>query len=153
MGGGSAIMTLLDQYTRECLCIHADRSRTGEKSVKDMKRLIGLRSAPESITSDSGSEFAGQTRDVRRTKREYLRSSIEIPESQQARIIGFWTESERRISTFPLSRFSGRVTTAESQLIPCLIFRGGSRAPNLNLSAASFFGAGQNGKLLHFSLY
>jgi transposase InsO family protein len=120
MGGGSAIMTLLDQYTRECLCIHADRSRTGEKSVKDTKRLIGLRSAPESITSDSGNEFAGQTRDVRRTKREYLRSSIEILESTAS----------------PDRRVLDRV-----------------RAPNLNLSAASFFGAGQNGKLLHFSLY
>ena len=99
-------MTLLDQYTRECLCIHADRSRTGEKSVKDMKRLIGLRSAPESITSDSGSEFAGQTRDVRRTKREYLRSSIEILESTPS----------------PHHRVLDRV-----------------RAPNLKLSAISFF--------------
>jgi hypothetical protein len=65
------IAMVLDQYTRECLCIHPDRSRTGEKSVKDMKRLIGVRSAPESITSDSGTEFGGKTSYVRRTKRKY----------------------------------------------------------------------------------
>jgi putative transposase len=25
------ILTIVDQYTRECLCMHADRSQTGEK--------------------------------------------------------------------------------------------------------------------------
>jgi putative transposase len=58
------ILTVLDQYTRECLCIHADRSQTGEKVVEHMKRLVALRGAPESITSDNGSEFAGQAMDV-----------------------------------------------------------------------------------------
>lgn len=58
------ILTVVDQYTRECLCIHADRSQTGDKVVEHMKRLVGMRGAPESITTDNGSEFAGQAMDV-----------------------------------------------------------------------------------------
>ena len=54
------ILTVVDQYTRECLCVYADRSQTGEKVVQQMKRLVTLRGAPESITTDNGSEFAGQ---------------------------------------------------------------------------------------------
>lgn len=55
---------MLDQYTRECLCLHADRSQTGEKVVEHVKRLVGMRGAPESVTSDNGSEFAGQAMDA-----------------------------------------------------------------------------------------
>jgi putative transposase len=58
------ILTVVDQYTRECLCIHADCSQTGEKVVEQMKRLVGFRGVPESITTDNGSEFAGQAMDV-----------------------------------------------------------------------------------------
>ena len=57
------ILTVVDQYTRECLCAHADRSQTGEKVSEQMEHVIALRGAPESITSDNGSEFAGQAMD------------------------------------------------------------------------------------------
>jgi putative transposase len=33
------ILTVVDQYTRECLCAHADRPQTGEKVVEQMERL------------------------------------------------------------------------------------------------------------------
>ena len=58
------ILTVVDQYTRECLCAYADRSQTGEKVVEQMKRLMKLRGLPESITTDNGSEFAGQAMDA-----------------------------------------------------------------------------------------
>ncbi len=58
------ILTVVDQYTRECLCAYADRSQTGEKVVEQMKRLVKLRGVPESITTDNGSEFAGQAMDA-----------------------------------------------------------------------------------------
>ena len=58
------ILTVVDQYTRECLCIHADRSQSGEKVVEHMKRLTALRGVPESITTDNSSEFAGQAMDA-----------------------------------------------------------------------------------------
>ncbi len=54
----------VDQYTRECLCLHADRSQSGEKVVEHMRRLTAKRGVPESITTDNGSEFAGQAMDV-----------------------------------------------------------------------------------------
>jgi hypothetical protein len=47
------ILTVVDQYTRECLCIYADRSQTGEKVVEHMKRLAIMRGVPESITTDN----------------------------------------------------------------------------------------------------
>jgi putative transposase len=58
------ILTVVDQYTRECLCAHADRSQTGEKVVVQMKRLVALRGTPESITTDNGGEFAGKAMDT-----------------------------------------------------------------------------------------
>ena len=58
------ILTVLDQYTRECLCAYADRSQSGEKVVEQMKHLVKLRGTPESITTDNGSEFAGQAMDA-----------------------------------------------------------------------------------------
>jgi putative transposase len=54
------ILTVVDQYTRECLCAYADRSQTGEKVVAQMKHLVAVRGVPESITTDNGSEFAGR---------------------------------------------------------------------------------------------
>src|SRR4029077_17563614 len=58
------ILTILDQYTRECLCAYADRSQTGEKVAEQLHRLIELRGAPESITSDNGAEFTGRAMDT-----------------------------------------------------------------------------------------
>lgn len=54
------ILTVVDQFTRECLCAYADRSQTGEKVVAQIERLALLRGAPESITTDNGGEFAGK---------------------------------------------------------------------------------------------
>ena len=36
------ILTVVDQYTRECLCAHADRSQTGEKVAEQLERVIAL---------------------------------------------------------------------------------------------------------------
>jgi putative transposase len=58
------ILTIVDQYTRECLCAYADRSQTGSKVVEHVDRLVALRGAPESITTDNGGEFAGQAMDA-----------------------------------------------------------------------------------------
>jgi putative transposase len=59
-GGWFRVLTVVDQYTRECLCAYADRPQSGEKVVRQMERLVALNGAPESITTDNGSEFAGQ---------------------------------------------------------------------------------------------
>jgi transposase InsO family protein len=59
-GGWFRVLTVVDQYTRECWCAFAERSQTGEKVVEQMKRPAARRGAPESITTDNGSEFAGR---------------------------------------------------------------------------------------------
>jgi putative transposase len=54
------VLTVVDQYTRECLCLHAERSQTGKKVVEQLSRIMARQGAPESITSDNGSEFVGK---------------------------------------------------------------------------------------------
>ena len=84
------ILTVVDQYSRECLCAWADRSQTGEKVVIQMKRLASLHSAPESITTDNelnaslflcdrrrfGAQFATRAHRVNRRYRIGRRSGL-----------------------------------------------------------------------------
>jgi transposase InsO family protein len=50
-------LTLVDEYTRECLVLHAEGSLTGADVRRIMARVIGRRGAPTRIRSDNGSEF------------------------------------------------------------------------------------------------
>jgi putative transposase len=50
-------LTLVDEYTRECLVLHAGRSLTGGDVRRIVARVIGRRGAPTRIRSDNGSEF------------------------------------------------------------------------------------------------
>lgn len=44
------IFTVVDQFTRECLCLVADQSLTGEKVVQALEPVVAQRGAPSSIT-------------------------------------------------------------------------------------------------------
>jgi len=50
-------LTLVDEYTRECLVLHASGSLTGAEVRRILARVIGRRGAPTRIRSDNGSEF------------------------------------------------------------------------------------------------
>ena len=50
-------LTLVDEYTRECLALHAATSMTGTDVRRIIARVIGRRGAPTRIRSDNGSEF------------------------------------------------------------------------------------------------
>jgi putative transposase len=50
-------LTLVDEYTRECLALHAAGSMTGADVRRIVARVIGRRGAPGRIRSDNGSEF------------------------------------------------------------------------------------------------
>jgi transposase InsO family protein len=50
-------LTVVDEYTRECLVLHAGASLTGADVRRVMGRVIGRRGAPTRIRSDNGSEF------------------------------------------------------------------------------------------------
>src|SRR5262249_48926304 len=50
-------LTLVDEYTRECLVLHAAASMTGAEVRRIVARGVGRRGAPGRIRSDNGSEF------------------------------------------------------------------------------------------------
>ena len=50
-------LTLVDEYTRECLVLHAAAALTGADVRRLVARVIGRRGAPGRIRSDNGSEF------------------------------------------------------------------------------------------------
>lgn len=53
-------LTLVDEYTRECLAVHVDYALTGADVRRVLARVIGRRGAPRRIRSDNGSEFIGE---------------------------------------------------------------------------------------------
>jgi putative transposase len=57
------ILTVVDQFTRECVLLLADRALNGAKVAAALDRAIEERGAPESITVDNGSEFASSLMD------------------------------------------------------------------------------------------
>jgi putative transposase len=56
-GGTLKWLTLVDEYTRECLALHVDRSLTGVDVRRVLSGVVGRRGAPRRIRSDNGSEF------------------------------------------------------------------------------------------------
>jgi putative transposase len=57
-GGGSLKwLTLVDEYTRECLVPHAAGSMTGADVRRIVARVVGRRGSPARIRGDNGSEF------------------------------------------------------------------------------------------------
>jgi putative transposase len=50
-------LTLVDEYTRECLVLHASGSLNGAEVRRILARVIGRRGSPTRIRSDNGSEF------------------------------------------------------------------------------------------------
>jgi transposase InsO family protein len=56
-GGTIRLLTVIDEYTRECRCLHVDRSINAQLVRQVMARLIEEHGPPECIRSDNGSEF------------------------------------------------------------------------------------------------
>ena len=62
-GRSFRILTVVDQFTRECVALEADRSMTGMKVAQVLDRVKPERDGlPESITVDNGSEFCSRAR-------------------------------------------------------------------------------------------
>jgi putative transposase len=59
-GGALKWLTLVDEYTRECLTLHVARTLTGADVRRVLARVVGRRGAPTRIRSDNGSEFIGE---------------------------------------------------------------------------------------------
>ena len=57
------VLTVIDQFTRECLALVADRALNGHRVALALSQVVAERGTPESITADNGSEFAGKAMD------------------------------------------------------------------------------------------
>ena len=53
------ILTLVDDFTRECLALVVDTSLTGLRVARELDRIAGRRGKPEMIVSDNGTELTG----------------------------------------------------------------------------------------------
>ncbi len=56
-GKNIRMLTIVDEYTRECLAIRVDRSLNSESVLEQLASLFVYRGVPEHIRSDNGSEF------------------------------------------------------------------------------------------------
>ena len=57
------VLTVIDQFTRECLTLLADNMLSGEKVATALAKVVALRGTPESITVDNGTEFTSKALD------------------------------------------------------------------------------------------
>ena len=61
------LLTVIDEYTRECLAIRADRHIRSSDVIETLAELMVSRGVPDHIRSDNGPEFTA------RAVREWLR--------------------------------------------------------------------------------
>lgn len=54
------LLTMVDEYTRECLTIEVARRQTSTDVLKTLARLMLIHGVPEHIRSDNGSEFVAK---------------------------------------------------------------------------------------------
>lgn len=54
------LLNIIDEYTRECLCIRIGRRMTSEDVQEALTELFCTRGIPEYIRSDNGSEFTAK---------------------------------------------------------------------------------------------
>jgi transposase InsO family protein len=50
-------LSIVDEFTRECLCLKVDRSITSEDVIDTLAELFAMRGVPRHIRSDNGPEF------------------------------------------------------------------------------------------------
>ena len=53
-------LSIVDEYTRECLALKADRSITSEDVIDTLAELFAMRGVPNHIHSDNGPEFVSK---------------------------------------------------------------------------------------------
>ena len=59
-GKGVRLLTIIDEYTRECLAVRAGLSIRSTDVVKTLSDLVTAREVPAHIRSDDGPEFTAR---------------------------------------------------------------------------------------------
>jgi len=59
-GGRLKLLAVVDEYTRECLYLDAERSVTAKEVVKTLSALFDQRGEPSFVRSDNGPEFVAR---------------------------------------------------------------------------------------------
>ena len=59
-GRALKILTIMDEYTRECLSIHVSRKMTSQGVIEQLSHLFLTRGIPQYIRSDNGPEFTAK---------------------------------------------------------------------------------------------
>jgi len=59
-GGALKLLTVVDEYTRECLAVEIGRRFTGTNVVNALEYLFAVRGRPRYLRSDNGPEFASK---------------------------------------------------------------------------------------------
>ena len=59
-GRGVRLLTIVDEYTRECLAIRAERRIRSSDVIETLTELMTARGVPEHIRSDNGPEFTAR---------------------------------------------------------------------------------------------
>ena len=59
-GRSVKMLTMIDEYTRQCLVIHPARSITSDQVLDTLQHLADLKGATAYIRSGNGSEFIAQ---------------------------------------------------------------------------------------------
>lgn len=54
------MLTVLDEYTRECLAIRVERQLKANEVIEELSHLMVERGTPEHLRSDNGSEFTAE---------------------------------------------------------------------------------------------
>lgn len=63
-GRAFRVLTIVDQYSRECPLLEPGFSLTGKRVVDCLDRLASERGLPDAITIDNGSEFCSRALDI-----------------------------------------------------------------------------------------
>ncbi|QDU52319.1 Integrase core domain protein [Gimesia panareensis] len=59
-GRAFRMLTVLDEFTRECLCIDVERMLNSESVLERLSDLFVRRGVPDHIRSDNGPEFTAE---------------------------------------------------------------------------------------------
>ena len=55
------LLTMMDEYTRECLAVRAERKLSSEEVMETLANLFVRRGLPRYLRSDNGPEFVART--------------------------------------------------------------------------------------------